>query len=85
MLLFGRMYVKLGFNCPIDLYSWFFMHISRGSENMANSEKQRCENNSNNCYECRQGTRSRGCPVKEKKKIEETLLFSPGTRGFMAY
>ena len=85
MLLFGRMYVKFSFSCPIDLYSWFFMHFSSASENIANYKKPRCENNSSNRYECRQGTRSRGCPVKEEKKVEEMLLFSPGTRVFMAY
>ena len=85
LLLFGRMYVKFVFNCLTDPYSCFFMHFSRVSENMANSENQSCENNSNNRYVCRQGTRSRGCSVKEEKKVEEALLFSPGTRLFMEY
>ena len=67
MLQFGRM-LKFGFKCHIDLYSWLLMDSSRVSENMTNSEKQSCENNSNNRYECRQGTRSRGCSVQERKK-----------------
>ena len=69
LLLFGQMYVKFVLKCPTDLYSWFFMHFSRVLENMANSEKQRCENNLNNRYECRQGTRSRGCSVNDEKKV----------------
>ena len=65
------MYVKFVFKCPTGLYSWFFMDFSRVSENIANSEEQRCENNSSKRYECCQGTRSRGCSVKEEKKVEK--------------
>ena len=61
LLLFEGMHVKFVCKCPTDLYSWFFMYFSRVSENVANSEKRRCENKSNNRYECRQGTRSIGC------------------------
>lgn len=70
MLLFWHIYVKFGFMFLADHYFWIFMHcLSRVLENIANSDKDRYENNSNNRFECRQGKRSRSCSVKEETAV----------------
>lgn len=70
MLLFWHIYVKFGFMFLADHYFWIFMHcLSRVLENIANSDKYRFENNSNNRSERRQGKRSRSGSVKGETPV----------------